>query len=481
LLFSFRTFRALQQPLNRLLGLVMGISIGLIMVLPAPAQDVQYGMIQTERLNVRPKPSMDEPPIKVLKQNTQVRILRHLDGWLEIDLGDRTGFIRNRKRYVIIVGNTTGPGDRDRDTRAKIDRFQKEAEQIHRRMEQRQDSLKKVTRQEKEVLDRLNDIGLALNHSRKSISRTRASLESLMVRIGSLNQESAILEEEIFRLETYAAKRLVAYYKLSWLGRLHVLASANSVSELFQRKAAMERVLEHDETVWETLRTSKEKLRQNLADLHVRSGRQKELEIELSARIESMAGEQIERNQLLETIRQEKSLELATIAALKKASEDLDRILRSLKKEAESTGTKTPPKTKRFIDFKGLLKMPVEGTIVTRFGPYKDKRLNVVHFRSGIDIRADRGEPVRAVSAGRVLYADWLKGYGNMIIIDHGHNYYTVYAHAEELFKQKGDSVDKDEVIATVGDTGSLIGPGLYFEVRHHGKPMDPLKWMQRG
>ena len=478
---SLQAFFAFRKWLKMPLRLFIGIAASLFLILPVVAQEVQYGMIQTERLNVRPKPNMDDPPIKVLEKDTQVRILRHLDGWLEIDLGDRTGYIRNRKRYVTIVDSATGEDGGGKDTRAKIDRFQKEAEQIHRRMEQRRDSLKKVTRQEREVLDRLNDIGLALNHSRKSISKTRASLNSLTARIESLNRESVMLEADILELEDYAAKRLVAYYKLSWLGKLHVLASASSVSEMFQRMAAMERVLEYDERVWETLRTNKEKLRKNLAELHVRRDRQKELEDELGARIESMAREQIERNQLLETIRQEKSLELATIAALKKASEDLDRILRSLKKEAASTLTEKPGDAKRFIDFKGLLKMPVEGTIVTRFGPYKDKRLNVVHFRSGIDIRADRGEPIRAVSAGRVLYADWLKGYGNMIIIDHGHNYYTVYAHAEELFKQKGDPVEKDEVIATVGDTGSLIGPGLYFEVRHHGKPLNPLKWMRIG
>jgi len=451
------------------------------LLIPGAAPAIQYGMIKTDRLNVRPEPNTRKPAIKVLEKDTQVRILRRVDGWLEIDLGDGTGFIRNRSRYVTIVSDSTGSDGSDSETRAKIDRFQKEAEQLQRRMKQRKDSLKSVTRQEKEVLDRLNDIGLALNHSRKHITKIRASLSASAERIRAIKEESAVLEKEIIDLENYATKRLVAYYKLSWLGKLHVLASADSVSDLFQRKSAMERMLEYDETAWDKLRNNKEKLRQNLADLHVRRTRQKDLENELSTRIDSMAREQRERNQLLETIRQEKSLELATLASLKKASEDLDRILRSLKKEADTTFSKDPVDTKSFIDFKGLLKMPVEGTIVTRFGPYKDKRLNVVHFRSGVDIRADRGEPVRAVSDGRVLYADWLKGYGNMIIIDHGHSYYTVYAHAQELFKRKGEPVEKDEVIATVGDTGSLIGPSLYFEVRHHGKPLDPLKWVKTG
>jgi septal ring factor EnvC (AmiA/AmiB activator) len=85
------------------------------------------------------------------------------------------------------------------------------------------------------------------------------------------------------------------------------------------------------------------------------------------------------------------------------------------------------------------------------------------------------------VRAGRVIFSGWFNGYGNMVIIDHGESYSTVYAHAHELFKKLGDMVDTHEVIATVGETGSMAGPKLYFEMRYRGKPVDPLKWMKQG
>ena len=125
--------------------------------------------------------------------------------------------------------------------------------------------------------------------------------------------------------------------------------------------------------------------------------------------------------------------------------------------------------------------MPVKGKIISFYGPYQNTKFNVVNFRSGIEIKADRGEPIRTVCDGQIIYADWFKGYGNMIIINHGDNYYTVYAHAEELFMSKGDTVEMGEVVATVGDSGSMIGPSLHFEVRHHGKPVDPLQWIKKG
>jgi septal ring factor EnvC (AmiA/AmiB activator) len=125
--------------------------------------------------------------------------------------------------------------------------------------------------------------------------------------------------------------------------------------------------------------------------------------------------------------------------------------------------------------------MPVKGTIVSTFGPYRNEAFGVMNFQSGIDIQADRGEPIRSVYRGRVIFSSWFKGYGNMVIIDHGEHYYTLYAHAEELFKKKGDRVHADEVIATVGNSGPLGVSGLHFEVRHHGKPVDPMTWLKKG
>jgi len=136
---------------------------------------------------------------------------------------------------------------------------------------------------------------------------------------------------------------------------------------------------------------------------------------------------------------------------------------------------------KPFQAYKGLLKMPVKGKIVSLFGKFKNTRYDVLNFRSGIEIQTERGEPIQAVYRGKILYADWFKGYGNMIIIDHGNSYYTVYAHIEEVFKTAGDVVESGEVMATVGDTGSMTGPKLYFEVRHHGKPLDPMQWLKGG
>ncbi|MGA0033426.1 MAG: murein hydrolase activator EnvC family protein [Burkholderiales bacterium] len=128
-----------------------------------------------------------------------------------------------------------------------------------------------------------------------------------------------------------------------------------------------------------------------------------------------------------------------------------------------------------FATLRGLLALPVRGELGSRFGsPRSDGGLTW----KGLFIAARAGEDVRAVAAGRVVYADWLRGFGNLLIIDHGDNYMTLYANAEALLKQVGDRIRGGEAVATVGNSGGNAESGLYFEMRHEGKPFDPLNWV---
>ena len=173
--------------------------------------------------------------------------------------------------------------------------------------------------------------------------------------------------------------------------------------------------------------------------------------------------------------------ELAAIDALAQAAAALEGKIASLNTAELETTPENNASQLLFSAHKGLLIMPVNGKIINLYGEYKNPKYNITNFRSGIDIKADQGEPIRSVFNGKVIFSEWFKGYGNMIIIDHSNSYYTVYAHLEETFKSKGDAVDAGEVIATLGDTGSMTGAKLYFEVRHHGKPMNPLNWLKKG
>jgi septal ring factor EnvC (AmiA/AmiB activator) len=128
-----------------------------------------------------------------------------------------------------------------------------------------------------------------------------------------------------------------------------------------------------------------------------------------------------------------------------------------------------------FARLKGDLPMPVSGKVEKRFG---SKNADGVAWK-GMVVKANAGAEVRAVAAGRVVHASWLRGYGNFIIIDHGGQYWSGYGYNESLLKRAGDVVKAGEVIATVGNTGGYEESGLYFEMRHQGKPIDPAGWVK--
>lgn len=129
-----------------------------------------------------------------------------------------------------------------------------------------------------------------------------------------------------------------------------------------------------------------------------------------------------------------------------------------------------------FSRLKGLLRLPVRGELMNRFGaPREDGGPNW----KGVFIRASAGSEVRAVAPGRVVFADWMRGFGNLIILDHGQGYMSLYSNNESLYKQTGDAVKTGDAVATVGNSGGQAEPGVYFELRYKSRPINPLEWVK--
>ena len=463
---------------------ILVCSIGFIVVASViNAKPPELGEIKAFSLHVRSSPDRKAPSVKILKQGTRVRILNHANGWLEIYHEGQTGFIRNRERYVHIIKAEEGKRVKQASPAPErtVEAIKEESKEVTKEIQKRKEKVKAITLEEKTLLNGLNEIDLSLNKARKKKSDIRSELAGLEGQIKETMKTSKDLIKSIETTERYVAGRLVAFYKLNWLGRVQMLASAENIYDFFRRKTALENILSYDDKIRSDLLAKKSLLAKLLERLTAQKEQELSLEKEYQRQIKFMSKERIKRTQLLSVMRSKRTLELAAIESLRQASIALDEAIKSMVIQKKSFTKHKKSLQKPFTTLKGSLKIPVSGKIISRFGPYKDTRFNLMGFRSGIHIRADRGEPIRAVSTGSIIFSSWFKGYGNMIIIDHGNNYYTLYAHAEELFKKKGDVADQQEVIATVGDTGSMGGPRLYFEVRHHGKPLDPMKWLNKG
>lgn len=446
----------------------------------------ETGIILVDDLNVQSEPGKHGFLQKRLKKGTRVKIIRHHHRWLQILHGGEVGFIRDDAKSVKIIREAViRPQKEKKKSVTKPDKqretLKQEVGDIQRKIETGKAKIQKYSQKEIDAINRLNELDYELHKSRKQLSTLKSTLAELDRKIAANTLSSEDLKNQIQANEHYFSKRLVALYKLGWVGQINVLASADSIHDFFLRKEALERILTHDEVVRKNLAENRHRLKNMLWELTNQKSEKNAQAQMYNQHLRQVTADQSKRKKLLTSIRTQKSLELASIESLKESAKKLSQKLTSLDKQRASGFQPQKTSEKPITAFKGLLNMPVKGKILFLFGPYKNTKFNVINFRSGIGIAAEKGEPVRAVYGGKIVYADWFKGYGNMVIIDHGTNYHTVYAHVEEIFKTTGNIVETGEVIATVGDTGSMSGTRLQFEIRHHGKPLDPLDWLKRG
>jgi len=361
------------------------------------------------------------------------------------------------------------------------DRLREEADALQLNLREQETDLERIVRQREDILTALDRTNQMLQRHKRLSAALDAELEELDQKIDSTRTAMEDLARRIRTLETYLSRRLVALYKISRIGTLNLLASADSVGEVLKRKTALERILDHDERTRQTMAVQYADL-QELQGQLIRHQDDKRIRIAESERQAAAVNrERSRREVLLARIRDRQEIQRAAIEALKEAAQELEREIQGLSQQSEDRALRRPVSSKPLAAAKGLLIFPVKGRIQNTYGPYRLPRLNIQAFRNGVDIAAERGEPVRAVHAGTVLYASWFRAYGNIVVIDHGDHYYTVYAHLEDVFKSVDNRVEAGDVIATVGDSGAMGATGLYFEIRHYDRPLDPLEWLKRG
>ena len=166
------------------------------------------------------------------------------------------------------------------------------------------------------------------------------------------------------------------------------------------------------------------------------------------------------------------------IERLQADEQRLERLVRELKKVIPETNAPFPQSNERFATLKGRLPLPFVGRITARFG--EPKGIGELTWR-GVFLSGREGQEVKAVARGRVVFADWLRGFGLLLILDHGDGYMTLYGHNQALHRHTGDWVDAGQTIAAAGNTGDAPAMGVYFEVRHNSVPHDPLQWCALG
>lgn len=372
--------------------------------------------------------------------------------------------------WVLIQG-TTRPGTPDLWA-GRTDHLEKELRQKRRNLKEinkelslTQEKEKEVRGKESSVLESLNRLETELYRREKELKRMEAQLimikeklTSTRAQIGLLNQASEQTKEMLF-------SRLNALYKT---GRVHpetFLFTSQPYPDLLKVNKYLRVVIDFDGHLVNTYRYQvllREKYQSEL--LRDQSAWQGSIS-EVEKKKEEVTRVREKKQALLKSIQNQKTVYQRLIGELAGRGKELQSLVDKLEREKSQLAHVKP----KGEIVRGKLIAPVEGNIISFF---KEKGQN------GVEISAPMGAEVRAVLPGKVLYADWFKGFGNMVIIDHGDHMFTVSAYCSQLLKKVGDAVSQGESIAQVGSAGSLKGPCLYFEIRHHGKPQDPMDWI---
>ncbi|HEX6849994.1 MAG TPA: peptidoglycan DD-metalloendopeptidase family protein [Candidatus Polarisedimenticolaceae bacterium] len=306
----------------------------------------------------------------------------------------------------------------------------------------------------------------------------QAEAEEAFARLSENELRLAERDAEVTRLETALAQRLGylrfrlrEIYKAGPHGAISrtlntsgdVVAAVRYATWLGERDAR--RLREYRE-----LRTRAAAEREALASERVALAA---LRLETDAARRALESTRAERARLLDSIRSDREKHQAALGELEGASREIGRLVAELGRDA-------PTPRLNVAKFRGLLDWPAPGRVAVPFGPRIHPKFKTTVPHPGVELAANEGDDIRAVFEGRVLYAANLQGYGLTAILDHGAGVVSIYAHASVLLVSKGQDVGRGERIGKVGDSGSLEGPGLYFEIREAGKPVDPGVWLRR-
>ncbi len=352
-----------------------------------------------------------------------------------------------------------------------------ELQRIQRRMEEKKLEINKARGRERSVLAELEKLERRVQEEAKELADNRARLRDAEDALRDMEKSNVQMSRELEGLQLSYGRRVRALYKMGRSSYAVAILSSDSFYTALKRLKYLGIIAERDRAVINRYGTALAQLSSLQAEA---AGRKEEIsrrKLAIEAQKAELVSRRREKAGILSAVRSEKGLYEQTLRELEESSTSLWSMIhqekedRTVRKPEELTAPATG--TVRFP-------WPVSGQVLTRFGMQRHPRFKTMIFKRGIEIGAHEGDTVRAINDGQVAFADWYKGYGKLLIVEHAAGFYSLYGNLEQIALAKGDRVSKGQAVGLVGDTGSLQGPKLYFEIRYKGEAQDPLAWLTK-
>jgi len=348
--------------------------------------------------------------------------------------------------------------------------LREEQQDVAERLEAERAALSALQSSKVEVLSVVDLLERMTRLSQARAAQLQSAAAALDLKAAAARSEAEATRAELHERQSRLLPRVSTLYRLLKEDRLSRLISAQTFGALVRKERALGTLVKADLVQLEQLAMLSGYEQRQAARLERMEDAARTVLQALSTEQALAKGRRMALDDLLRTLNAEASKSSRIVRDLERAEGELSQLIAELKATSLEIGLRAR---------KGHLPFPTRGIVEVGFGKVVNPRFNTVTVQKGVDIRAGMGERVFSVGVGTVVYAGWLKGYGNLVIVDHGGNYHSLYAHLKDVGVDVGVEVEEGEEIATVGDTGSLKGAYLYFEIRKAGQAVDPLPWLE--
>jgi septal ring factor EnvC (AmiA/AmiB activator) len=334
--------------------------------------------------------------------------------------------------------------------------------------------LSETLERESSVLSDIEDVNRKLGAAEADLKKSRKNLEQTEIAIEKVNAGIGTTKEALARQRNWIRRKLRSMNRLGYgSDTLVQILGSEDPARLMRTWKYLDHITRYEHRTMKAysenlaiMDREQKKLEGLRQEFKTRQQKVKSRESELAEKKKS-------KETILHSVRTEKTRRQTMIAELKEASGRMLDIIRESSRTDDYEG-------KGFFQLKGRLNWPADGKIAVPYGSQKDPQFDTPVFRNGIHIQTDSSIDARAVYRGKIIFAEWFKGFGQLIIINHGSGYHTLYGNLSEIFSKVGDIIKDNQVIGKAGASGTLNAQGIYFEIRYKGKPLDPAQWLKK-
>lgn len=365
-----------------------------------------------------------------------------------------------------------------------LDRQIKKQEEEYKRIQNQISTTKKklneTTKKEKTVTQQIEVLSQKITITQQKVNVVSLKVRKVQKNIVNLSNEIVEKNKRIAEVEELLKHRLVSIYKYGGVSDFNLLLSSQGAEDALANSYLLGKIAEQDQQLINELKFQKQKLSETQEQLKTQKSSLESHGKELKTQTNELKGAANERNAILARVRKDKDLYMAQQNELLRASKELQATVKRLLAEKRKLAAQKYPGKPQTVYYRGgRLAWPVQGTITSTYGTRIHPIFKTKITHTGLDISAPNGTPVKAADTGEVLFTGWLSGYGHVVILDHGGNLTTVYAHLSKIECTEGAKVNRGSLIGRVGATGVATGNHLHFETRVNGDAVNPMRYLQ--